>query len=61
MLPELIAYIGDVSSTFNGFVQVWNTVFRLPVTEVQFINKSSLFVLLLNIIRHAGTAADVCK
>jgi len=32
-------------------------VFRLPVTEVQFINKSSLFVLLLNVIRQAGTAA----
>jgi hypothetical protein len=39
-------------------VQVGNSVFRLPVTAVQFINKSSLFILLLNVIRHAGTEAD---
>jgi len=42
----------------DGFVQVGNSVFRLPLTEVQFINKSSLFVLLLNVIRQAGTTAD---
>jgi len=34
--------------------------FRLPVTEVQFIDKCSLFILLLNVIRHAGTATDAC-
>jgi len=38
-------------------VQVGNSVFRLPVTEVQFINKSSLFVPLLNGVRHAETEA----
>jgi len=31
---------------------------RLPVTEFQFIDKSSLFVLLLGVIRQAGTTAD---
>lgn len=31
--------------------------FRLPVAEVQFIDKCSLFVLLPNVIRHAQTAA----
>lgn len=34
--------------------------FRLPITEVQFIDKCSLFILLLNVIRHAGTAAEAC-
>lgn len=34
--------------------------FRLPTTEVQFIEKCSLFFLLLNVIRHAVTAADAC-
>jgi hypothetical protein len=32
--------------------------FHLPVTEGQFIDKSSLFILLLNVVRHAGTTAD---
>jgi hypothetical protein len=34
--------------------------FRLPVTEVQFIDKCSVFILLLNVIRQAGTPADDC-
>lgn len=34
--------------------------FRLLVTEVQFIDKSSLNVLLLNVIRQAGAAVDAC-
>ena len=34
--------------------------FRLPETEVQFIDKCSLFILLLGSIRHAGTTADAC-
>jgi hypothetical protein len=36
-----------------------NSVFCMPVTEVQFINKISLFVPLLNVIRQAGTTADI--
>jgi hypothetical protein len=32
--------------------------FRLPVTAAQFIDKSSLFILSLGIVRHAGTKAD---
>ena len=36
------------------------TVLRQPVTEVQFIDKCSLFILLVNVIRHAGTAGDAC-
>jgi hypothetical protein len=35
-------------------------VFRLPVTEIQFIDKSSLFILLPNDIHHAETDADAC-
>jgi TRAP-type mannitol/chloroaromatic compound transport system permease large subunit len=42
----------------DGFVQVGNSVFSLPITEVQFIDKSSLFVLLLGFIRQAETEAD---
>jgi hypothetical protein len=34
--------------------------FRLPITEVQFIDKCSLFILLFDVIRHAGTTADAC-
>jgi len=33
--------------------------FCLPVTAAQFINECSLFVLLLNVVRHAETAADI--
>lgn len=32
--------------------------FRLPITEVQFIDNCSLFVLVLGIIRQAGTTTD---
>ena len=39
----------------------WGIEFRLPVTEVQFIDKCSLLFLLLNVIRQAATAADDCK
>ena len=46
--------------TLDGFVQVGDFTFRLPITEVQFIGKCSLFILLLGVIRHAGTAADAC-
>jgi hypothetical protein len=33
-------------------------IFRLPAIEVQFIEKCSLFVVLLNVIRQADTEAD---
>jgi hypothetical protein len=33
-------------------------VIRLTVTDAQFINKSSLFILLLGVIRQAGTEAE---
>jgi len=49
-----------LQATENGFVQVGNSVFRLPITDVQFIHKSSLFILLLNVIRQAGTTVDAC-
>jgi hypothetical protein len=33
-------------------------VFSMPRIAAQFINKSSLFVLLLNVVCHAGTPID---
>jgi hypothetical protein len=47
-------------TTSDVFVQVGEIAFRLPVTEVQFINKSSLFVLLLGFICQARTTANAC-
>ena len=47
---------------------LWHTTVRLgdvvvfenrqPVTAAKFINKSSLFILLLGVIRHAETKAQ---
>jgi len=31
---------------------------RQPITAAKFIIKSSLFILLLGVVRHAGSAAD---
>jgi hypothetical protein len=49
-----------MAGNIQGFVQVGNSVFLLPITAAQFIKQSSLFVPQLNVIRHAGTKADAC-
>jgi hypothetical protein len=49
-----------ISPNEQGFVHVWNPMFRLHRTDAQFINLSSLFILLLGVARHAGTIANAC-
>jgi hypothetical protein len=41
-----------------GFLQVGGIEFRMPKTEVEFIDKISLFILLLGSINPAETKAD---
>jgi hypothetical protein len=55
-LRSVVIIAGNVGRLCAG----GEIAFRLPITEVQFIDKSSLFFLLLNVIRHAGTEAYVC-
>ena len=46
---------GNWKITVNGFVHVRNSVFRLPITEVQFIDKCSSFIRLFGVFRQART------
>jgi hypothetical protein len=45
----------------QGFVSGVEIAFRPPITAAQFIDKSSLFVLLPNVVRHAKATADTCN
>jgi hypothetical protein len=57
-----IAFLGKVACCAQraGLCAGWEIAFRLPVTGAQFINLSSLFVLLLIDVHQAGTEADAC-
>jgi hypothetical protein len=49
-------------SSANGQgLTIWVLEYHQPVTEAKFINKSSVFILLVNVIRHAGTTDDAPK
>jgi len=45
--------------TFRALCR-WEIALRLPITAAQFIIKSSLFVLLPNVVLPVGTTADAC-
>jgi hypothetical protein len=51
---QLIAYKGQ------GLLLWRHSLLVEPRTAARIIDKSSLFVVLLGFVRHAGTAADAC-
>jgi len=49
-----------MTANVSGLYAGGELAFRLPRTAAQFIDLCSLFILSLNVVRHAGTTADVC-
>jgi hypothetical protein len=45
----------------KGLAFVGELEFRLPIAAAKFIIKSSLCILLLGFVRHAGFAVWICK
>ena len=55
----MFEYAFKIAANEEGFVQVGNSI-PSACNPAQFIHKISLFILLLNVIRQAGTTADAC-
>ena len=53
--------VANIAGNVGRFCAGGEIAHHLSSPKGQFIDKSSLFTLLLNVIRHAAIAADICK